>query len=227
MGSHCLRALVIAALRIGQTGIGVTDQRDWAPGGQLADDREKALRTHGTIEAEGHQIVAGDRRIEGFQALAGQRAPKCVADRDGHDDGKARLRPVDAVQGRLDIERVETGLHEDQVHPTPDERFRLLPVSIGYLVETAGTPLGTEIVGHQREGLGSRAHAARHPDLARGGISDLPGQPRGGECHLRREYRQSVIPLHDGIGTETVGLDDIGPGVHIGLVDGTDHIRSR
>ena len=134
---------------------------------------------------------------------------------------------MDAVQGRLDIEGVETGLHEDQVHPAFDEGAGLRFIGCRYLVETAGAPFRTEEVGHQGQGLGSGPHTAGHPHLARSGVGHFTRQPGGGESHSGRQGGQTVIPLDNGVGPETVGLDNVGPRIHVSLVDGPDHIRAR
>ena len=72
-----------------------------------------------------------------------------------------------------------------------------------------------------------RAYTAGHPDLAGCGIGRLPGNAGRGAGHIGGPVGAAILGLRQGVGAERVGLDDIGPGLYVCLVDAPDEFRMR
>src|SRR6185369_8666982 len=57
-----------------------------------------------------------------------------------------------------------------------------------------------------------------------GGRAREPGR---GQIHLARQVAEGIVVLRDARGAEGVGLDDVGPGREVALVDVADHVGPR
>ena len=215
---HLFRPFVILAHRIGQAGVGIADDGDFAESGHAFDERNQFFRTQRAVEAERSEGIMPDGCIEGFECLAGERASVPVARRDRHDDGEAGCHLRRGIEDGFRVERVETGLDEQQVDAAFDKGSDLFAVNRRHLVEREGTGCGIGYIGTECQRFGCRADAAGDPHRARGGICLPAGDAGAFPCEGGRLAGESVFLLGDAVGTECVGLDDVRPGRDVGAV---------
>ena len=177
-----------------------------------------------------------DGRVERLDGLTREGPAAAIGDghRDHHRQPPPRLLEhlLDGDQRGLGVERVEDGLDQQQVDAALDQSPDLLGVGRPHLLERDGAERRVVHVRRDREGAVGRPQVAR--DEAR-----APGEPcHPRVCHAARELRRRdvqleddrlevVVGLGDGRRREGVGLDDVGAGVQVGLVDGGDDVRPR
>ena len=56
-------------------------------------------------------------------------------------------------------------------------------------------------------------------------VARLASEPRSGDIHLVRVVLHAVVGERDALGVEGVGLDDVGAGLEVGVVDLADEVR--
>ena len=122
---------------------------------------------------------------------------------------------VDREDRGLGVERVEDGLDRERVGAAVEQAARLL-LGLAQFVEAGVARAGIVDVRADRGGL--RRRADRAGDEARrsgvlNSVAALARQPRGGHVHLVGQRAQVVVVLRDPVGTEGVGLDQVGAGV--------------
>ena len=125
-----------------------------------------------------------DGRKEGFQALSGQHAAAASAHRDGNDDRESRPGFLNTIQSRLGVECIEASLYDNQIDSAFYQRPGLSFIGGRNFIKAARAPFRTCEISDQREGLGARAHAPGHPDLAGSRIGGLACKTCGSEGHV-------------------------------------------
>ncbi len=128
---------------------------------------------------------------------------------------------------RLHLEHVLRGLQDQEVRTTLDQPLRLLEETLHQVFEAEPAQLrvlrgGEQSGGTDRAGDESRATVARL--RAVGGAA---GDRGGGTVHLQRLVGDPPFLEADPGGLEGVGLDHIGAGVEVGVVDRLDHVGPR
>jgi len=175
---------------------------------------------------------------EGLDRLARQDAARGVGDRAGDHDRQARQALglalgqdlVDREHRGLGVQRVEDGLDQQDVDAAFDQRPHLLGVGLAQLVEAHVARARVVDVGRDRRGLRLRADRAGHearPLGRREPVAGLAREPGRGQVHLAGQVREPVVALGDGRCAEGVGLDDVGPGGQVLLVDLADDLGLR
>ena len=87
--------------------------------------------------SESERLRVRQRDPEGLGRLSGEGPPAGIENRSGHHDRKV-LAPfaqqvLQAEERRLTVERIEDGLHHQDVDPAVEETAGLLPVGLGPL----------------------------------------------------------------------------------------------
>src|SRR6185369_3048001 len=231
------RCLVEAGLahRIGQAGVRIAADEGVAGGPrQFLDVRTHQCRAQRAVQADGQRPRMPHAVPERGHRLAAQDAPGRIGHGAAHDKRQALARLleifVDGEQGRLRIERVEDRLDQQQVDPALDQSLDLFVIGRAQLLEVDVARPRVVHVGADAGGLGRGAQCAR--DEARlvpsgkpvGGRAREPGR---GQIHLARQVAEGIVVLRDARGAEGVGLDDVGPGREVALVDVADHVGPR
>ncbi len=170
---------------------------------------------------------------EGGRRLAGQRAAGKVGDRAGDHDrqpdpllGEYLFRREDR---RLGVQRVEDGLDQDDVGAAVDQAAQLLAIGEPEIIEGCRAIAGIVDVG--RDGRGPVGRPERAGDEAALAVFLL--RPDRGAAHepgaVAVEFvdrvLHAVVGLRDARGRESVGLDDVGAGDGILVVDILDRLR--
>ena len=164
----------------------VADDRYVAEGGDFLHQRQESVGPERTIHAEGRQRIMPHGGVERLQRLPRQRSPALVAHAYRHDDGESFLHRLHRIQRCLHVQRVERRFDEQQVHAALDESLDLLAVARRHLIETVRPFCRPGNVRCQRQGLGSRTDAARHPYFPGDLVGRSAGEPGPGESHLPR-----------------------------------------
>jgi hypothetical protein len=76
-------------------------------------------------------------------------------------------------------------------------------------------------------GVGPRAPATKRGLSGVVLVAGGAGEPGRGEVHLARQIGHAVVFLRNGRGTEGVGLDQVGAGGEVAIVDVADHVGAR
>ncbi|OIQ78929.1 hypothetical protein GALL_393590 [mine drainage metagenome] len=223
------------AHRVGQAGVGVAaDEGVGRRLGQLLQIRTHERGAEGAVQAHGQGLGVAHAGPEGRHGLAGENAPGGVGHGAADDDGQALptgLEPfVDGEQRGLGVEGVENGFHQEQVHAFLAERLRLRVIGGAQLLESDVARAGVVDVGADAGGLGRGAEGAGdEARLVRRGVRGGAGtgDARGGAVHLIGQLGHAVVLLRDAGGAEGVGLDDVGAGGEIAVVDVADDLRLR
>ncbi len=221
---QALGGLRVAAVRVRETRVGV------------AGDRGPGHLVHGA-EVVGHQVGTGravepdreQRRVlegghERIRGLAGEhRAHRLDRAGDHHRPSRAELgeHPLDGDQRRLGVAGVLAGLDQQQVGAALDQAPDLLREGLDELGE--GDAAG------DRDRLRGRSDRARHEArtaAVRRRVRGLAGKPRGHPVDLAGAVLEPVLGEHDRGATEGVGLDDVGAGGEVGVVDLAHHVRA-
>jgi len=189
----------------------------------------------GAVDAHAEGAGVGHGGPEGVHGHAEQ-GPGVARLGEGHGDHQRQLLAglVEDVQagqdGRLGVEHVEDGLHQQQVAAALDQAARRLHVGGVELVE--GDLPGGRVV--HVPGAGERlvggAQGAGHEARAVGralapGVGGLPGQARAFAVDLAAHVLQPVVRLGDAVGAEGVGDGDVGPRLEVGVVGLGDELR--
>ena len=175
-----------------------------------------------------------DGRVEGVEGLARKNATALVGDGARHHDGQAQLLVgedvLDGAQARLERQRVDDGLGQQQVAAAVDEAAHLLGVGVAHFIEGDRAEAGIGDPRRERQRLVGRAHGARHQarafGRARGPRIGGPARDlRGRDVQLVDHGFKLVVGLGDARGAEAVGLDDVRAGLQVGAVDLLHHGR--
>ncbi len=217
-----LGALLIETVLVRQSRVGHARdarRRKLREGAQMIAHQ---LGTGGTVETEIEQIPMQQRHRQRLGILASQHRAHRL---DGHRDRHGQVEPdllegvIDPDQSRLDVARVLAGLEQQVVGAPGQQTEGLDPVVLDQLLE--GHPTG------HRDGLGGRAHGAAHEAQLPG----LVGLTAGGARQLRRQaveleglVAEAVLVEHQRGGPESVGLDDVGPGLEVASVHQAHHV---
>ena len=204
--------------------------------GEFVQIRTQRIGPQRAVEAEGQRFGVAERVVERLGGLSGQRAPALVGDgaRDHDRQTNARALRVfeDGEDGGLGVQRVEDGLHHENVDAALDQRLHLLRVRGSQFLE--GGVARARIVHVPRHGRGSvhGAEDARHESgLVRGARGEFVGgssrDAGGGEVDARRGLFDAVFGHRQPCGAERVRLDDVGPGGQVRAVDVGDDVRPR
>ena len=116
------------------------------------------------------------------------------------------------------------------VHAALDQSARLRGIGLNKHIEAHIAEAGIVHVGGDRrgavggaDGAGDEAGFVRRP--RRPGVGRLAGEPGGSDIQLMCDGFKPIIGLGDGLRVEGVGLDDVGAGLQIGVVDLADDVR--
>ena len=210
--------------------VGVGDVR------QLLDIGAHEFRAQCAVQAHCDRPRVAQGIPEGFRSLAGEGAPGLVGDGPGHDDRKAPAafveQRLDREDRRLGVQRVENGLEENQVGAAVDESLERLAIDLHELVEIDVAETRVVDFGRDRRGLVGRSeHAGDEARLARvalhRAVRRFAGELGRGVVQFVHQALQAVVGLRRSVRVEGVGLDDVGPGLEVLVVDLANHLRMR
>ncbi len=232
---HLRRGLVVLAEGVRQAGVGVRGNVGVGLGRQLLQVGAQVLGAEGAVQADGNRPGVAHRVPEGLGGLPRQGAPGGVGDGAGDHDRQLEAElVVDALHGedrRLGVEGVEDGLDQDQVGAALDQAAGGLAVVRHQLVE--GDVAKARVVDVRGDRAGAAGRAQHAGDEARpvGGLGGLgvghfAGQARALDVQLVDQFFHTVVGLGHLGGVEGVGLEDVGAGVQVGLLDGLDDVRA-
>ena len=205
---------------------------------QLLDIRPQQVRAQRTVQAHAQRAGVAQAVVERLGGLAGQ----CAAALVGNGAGDHYRQPFERRAGveiaadgehrRLGIQRIEDGFDQQQVGAAGYQAIDGLGVGHHQLVETHIAVAG--IVDVRADAAGAVGRAEHAGDKARSGrIACRFGiaQPAYQRCrtavHLVDQRFHAVIGHGDRRRIESVGLDNVGAGIEIGLVNAADHVRAR
>ena len=218
-----LRGLVIVPVFVGQAGVGNAGHREAGKGSQSADMVGHELRPGGAIKANPQEVAVGQGSVEGLDVLASQESAHGFhGTLDGNRNPAAQLGKgaVDALQSGLDVQRVLTGFQQQEIRAAFDETGGLIVVRSGQIVE--GDPTGNG------DGLGGGTHGAGDEAGLVGctcAVGSLTGDGGGGPVNWAGFVGEIVFSENDGSSAKGVGLDDVGSGIEIPLMDIGDDVR--
>ncbi|MNO63032.1 hypothetical protein D3C76_537230 [compost metagenome] len=231
---HLARVQIVLAKGIGQTGVGVGADAGFADAGQLLHILAQLIRAERTVEAEGDGFDVAKRMVEGFRGLAREGAAGGIRDGAGdhHRQAVAQLfeHQIHREGGGLGVEGVEDGLDQYEVGAPLDEGVGRFGVG-GHQLVIGDVALAGVV--HVRRDGGGAVGGAQHPchEARPGGILGRPlvrhgtGQTGRLAVDLGGEGFHLVIGHGDASGVEGVGLEDVGPGGTVLIVDLADHRR--
>ena len=170
---------------------------------------------------------------EGLRGLAREIAARKIGDGAGDHDGQLAAKLLEHLFHRetrgLGVQRIEHRLDEDGIGAAFDQAARLRGVGVDQRIEADIAETGIVHIG--RDGGGAVGGADGAGDEARligrllgPRVGRLAGDFRRRDIHLIGDVLEAVIRLADGLGVEGVGLDDVGAGFQIGVVDLADDL---
>jgi hypothetical protein len=129
----------------------------------------------------------------------------------------------------LALSESKDGLDQDNVDIRGDERSGRLGIDLDRLVEIRVACARVVDVRRDAGGLAGRAaYGGDKPGLVGGlggpGVGDLAGESRRGRDDLCGIVLRTVVGLGQAIAVEGVGLEDIGAGPQVLLVDRANHL---
>ena len=156
--------LRVAALLVGQSGVRVARDETWGYGRQPAQPRQQTLGSEAAVQSYGQRLGMEHRCGERLDRLSAEASAAGIADGEReHDFGKfvGRCHFVAhlhiGTDGGLGVERVEDGLHEDDVGTLIGHYADLCGIGGLHLVE------GDAACGGVVHVLAHREHLARRP----------------------------------------------------------------
>ncbi|MNO64973.1 hypothetical protein D3C76_557120 [compost metagenome] len=232
---HLRRGFVVFTERIWQAGVGVRRNLGVGLVGELLQVRAQFLGAQGAVQADRDRLGVANRVPERFGGLPGQGPPGSIGDGPGDHD-----RQFDAVflehllhgeDGCLGVEGVEDGFDQDQVGAAFDQAAGRFGVVLYQQVEgDIAKARVVDVRGNRARTAGRAEHAGDKAWLVRGfqglGITDLAGQAGTFDVQFVHQGFHAVVGLGYLGGVEGVGLEDVRPGIQVGLFDGTDDIRA-
>ncbi len=200
----------------------------FADAGELLHVLTQLIRTQRAVETEGDGFDVAQRMVEGLGSLARESATGGVRDGAGdhHRQAVAQLleHQVHREGGRLRVEGIEDGLDQDDVGTALNEGMGRFGVGGHQLV--IGNVALAGVVHVRRDGGGAvggpqdACHEARLVGLFRRPlIRHGAGQPGRLAVDLGREIFHLVVGHGDAGGVEGVGLEDVGAGGTVLIVD--------
>jgi hypothetical protein len=151
-------------------------------------------------------------------------------DHHRHPDGGGLEQRVDREQRGLGVERVEDGLHQQEIGAAVEQAACPLGVGGHQLVERDVAEARVVDVGRERRAAVGRAEHARH-EAGQIGVAGLglvrgvAGKTGGGVVELVDQVRHAVVGERHRVRGERVGLDDVGARLEVRGVDGLDDPR--
>ncbi len=227
---HELRALVVAAELVGQTGIGIGADEGIGDARDLGDMGAHFSRPQRAVQSDRERRGVAHRAPERRRRLAGEQPPRAIGDGAGDHHRHAHAAHLgdvgDGRDRRLGIERVENRFDQQQVGAALEQPFDLLGISGAQFVEGDRAKAGIGDVGRDRGGAIGRPDRARHE--ARTAVLVLREIGRGAgelgalDIELMGNIRHAVVGLGDARRGEGVGGDDIGARAEIREVNVAD-----
>ena len=164
---HDFRRFVEPAEGIGQAGVGIAACENRREARKLLDVGAHLLRAQRAVDAHAQQRRARNGNPEGFDGLAGERAAAQVDNGHGSQQGQAFSRVLEILLGGKQrgfaVQRVEDGLHQQQVNAAVHEAADLLVVGVAQLIEGHGARGGARDFLRCRGRAAGGAERARHP----------------------------------------------------------------
>ena len=198
------RDVIAGAVRVRQSGIGFQDDGQSGPPQQFLHQRGHLPGAQGAVHSDGvrPQPLQGQGGAGGGAAQEG--APRGLIGH-GHQHRQAGVLSG-RQQGGPGLLEVGHGLNGDQVRPCRRAGLHHLGKDVHRLFKLQGAG------GLQQ--LADGAHVQGHQPPAPG---RLPGHRDGGGDHLR--HRPSAVGQLLPVGSEGIGIHDLGSGIQIGAVD--------
>ncbi len=232
---HEGRALVVAAERIGQSGVRIgADQRIGDPP-DLGDMGAHLARAERAIKPDRERLRVRDRGPERFRRLPRERAARPVRDGAGDHHRQAdrplRKQRLEREDRSLRIQGVEDRLDQQDIDPAVHQPARLLAVGRDQIVEGGGAEARIRNIGRDRGGAVGRPDGAGDEAplsvFLLGDASRLARELGAGEIQLIGDRLHAVVGLRDARRGEGVGGDDVGAGAEIGQMNIADRIGPR
>ena len=236
---------------IGQTGVGICADVNRRDVGQLLHARPKFLRPERAIHADTEQRHVRDGIPKRLYRLAGK-APVGAGlnKRDGSQEGHGLLFRVgfgavgqgtdatlleqaqDREEGGLGDQRVKNRLHQQQIHAAVEEPSGLFVVRGGDFVKVCAARRRIVRIGRERRGFVRRPERAgdeagptgmgRHHRVRR--TASTAGR---GDIDFIGQRLQAVIRQRKRLRVESVGLNQVGAGFEVLLVNFLNEPRLR
>ncbi len=217
-----VRPLGVAAVLVGQAGVGDAGDPRAADLGEGADVVGHQVGAGGAVEAHIEKVGVEQGDGERLGVLAAEHGAGGL---DGRRDGDRELPPglgeglLDADQAGLDVAGVLRGLQQQVVGAAGHQAERLD-------AEVLDQPLEGDAAGH-RDRLGGRPHGAADEAgffrrrVARAGAA---GDGGGQAVELEGVIGEAVLAQHQRGAAEGVGLHDVAAGGEVPLVDAVHHV---
>ena len=233
-GEHFGR-LVVTAHHVGKPCVRV--RRDARSGHcrQPFEVGQQLLGPVGAIQSDRQQVRMRHRDGEGLDGLPREGAAAGVGERSGDHHGDRAAQPlaerVDGPEGRLGVERVENGLHQQDVRPAVHQSPHLIRICFDQLCEGHLAGRGILYVGRHRGRAVRGTHRSRHETrLLRVAGRELVGRAAcDSGCGLRNLVSalfEPVVGQRHGVGVERVGFDDVGSRPQVFFVNLEHHVRA-
>ncbi len=129
---------------------------------------------------------------------------------------------------RLGVQRVEDGLDQKDVDAPFGQGLGLLGIGHAQLLEGDVARARVVDVGRNRRGLRLRAEGAGDEPRPVGRavlVAGLAGEPGRGQVHLAGRVFEVIVGLGDPRRAEGIGLDQVGAGGQVLVVDLGDDVR--
>ena len=138
---------------------------------------------------------------------------------------------LDRKESGLGIQRIENGLHQQQIHAAFDQAIDRFGVGCNEVVVTDVAEAGIVDIGRQGRRAVGRAEGPGDESRLVGClrspcIGTLPREPGCRKIDLADAIFEPVVCLRNAGGVERIGLDDIGAGVEEIIVDRPDDVGS-
>ena len=172
---------------------------------------------------------------KGLDGLSREGATRSIGDRDREDDRPAHPASFkDLLAGedrRLEIQRVENRLEQEEINPTIEQGLDLLGIGNHQPVEGHGTVAGIIHIRRHRGGTIGGTDRSRDKHLAprilrHEFIGRLTSHLGTGDVDLPHGILQAVVGLRDSRRAEGIRLDDVAPPLEVGAMDPLDHVRT-
>ena len=219
---------------VGQAGVGVTaDEGIARHPRQLLDVGAHEGRAQGAVQPHRQRLGVPDAVPKGGHGLAAQDAPRGVSHGAADDEGQAHTTGVkvfvDGKQRRFGVQGVEDGLDQQHVHAAFHQGLHLLVIGRSQLFKVDVARAGIVHIGADAGGFGRGAQSADCiAGLVGGGklVASGAGDTGRGAVHLHGQIGHVVIALCDGGRAKGVGLNQVGTGSQIALVNVADDVRA-
>ena len=220
-GSHPLRRVVVQPHLVGKPGVRIAVDPQGGDSGDLLEVRLHLLCSQGAVQPDAEKVGVADGDPGRLQGLSREGPAAGIGDRKRRQHRHAQSRlvegPMDGEERRLEVQRVEGGLGQEQIHPPGEQGPGLLvigPLQLdeGDRAETGAVHVGGEGSGAVR-GAHGPGHEARAVRVLRGkGVGGATGNLGGGLVDREDLLLQSVIGQGDGGRIESVRLDQVRAG---------------